>query len=427
MAENAEKPAKKQTKKPEKKKRSLLCYKDDKLNIISALIAAVLAFALIGGYLLLKEQTTVSRDVVTAGFIYDGDESTPYSANFIRAVNQLEAEYGDKVRVIERFNVPHESVGEVIDDLAAEGCNIIFTNSYGYGEETKNKAKSYPEIEFCAATCDNANSEPVVTNYHTFMGSIYQGRYLSGIAAGSKLSEMIQNGTISENEAVMGFVAAYPCAEVISGYTAFLLGARSVCPSAVMKVKYINTWTSYGLEKQAAEQLIAEGCVILSHHSNTIGSAIACENADMPYPVYHVGYNQDMISIAPTAALVSCRIEWAPYFISAVEAALANEPIESHIDGNITGNDASGGYREGWVKTLELNGAAASVYTKAMLEKAEEDMVKGRTHVFSGSYTGVNYANAGDTIDLSTEYIENQASSAPTFCYVLNDVISIIE
>ena len=423
MAEKSEKTV---AAKPAEKKYPLF-YVNDKRNIISAVIAAVVMIGIFFGISVFKDKNLNVKEHITVGLIYDGDESTPYSANFIRAARQLERVYGDRIDIIEKNNVPYSEADEVIDELAARKCDLIFTNSYGYGEAAKRKARKYRDIEFCEATCDNANTDPVEPNYHNFMGKIYQGRYISGVAAGAKLSEMIQNGTLNENEAVLGFVAAYPCAEVVSGYTAFLLGARSQCPTAVMRVKYIDTWTSFSLEKQAAEQLISEGCVIISHHSNTIGSAIACENAEMNYPVYHVGYNQDMMDIAPTAALVSCRIEWAPYFIAAAEAVFEGEPIEQHVNGSVNGNDASGGFREGWVKLLELNSAVTSKYTKALVDKATDDMIKEKTHVFSGNYTGVSIDDPNDRCDLKTEYIENSRSSAPTFNYQLDDVIIIDE
>ncbi len=367
------------------------------------------------------------KEYAKVGFIYDGDASTPYSANFIRATNALRSEYGDKIDIIEKNNVPYESAESVIEELVKDGCDIVFTNSYGYGETAKKMAEKYSDVQFCEATCDNANSEPKLSNYHTFMGEIYQGRYVSGIVAGAKLKEMIDSGIITEDQAIVGFVAAYPVAEVISGYTAFLLGVRSQCPNAVMKVKYINTWTSYALEKQVAQQLIDEGCVMISHHSNTIGSAIACENANKPYPVYHIGYNQDMMDIAPTVSLVSCRIDWSHYIISAVEAVIAKDSIESHIDGTVNGYDASGGMKEGWVKLLEVNPAAAPNDCKALIDKATEDMSKGKTHVFKGDYIGVDPNDPNDTYDLNTEYKENKNSSAPTFHYVLKDIITVCE
>ena len=157
------------------------------------------------------------------------------------------------------------------------GCDLIFTTSYNYGTVTKEFAEKYPGIEFCMATCANANEEPVLKNYHTFMGKIYQGRYTAGVAAGMKMKELIKEGVITEQQAKIGYVAAYPYAEVISGYTAFLLGVRSVVPDAVMTVRYTNKWNDYRTEKKYAKGLIDEGCVIISQHSDTAGPATACE------------------------------------------------------------------------------------------------------------------------------------------------------
>lgn len=399
----------------------------EKPNIICAIIASVLAISLFYAYHYIQSVTSGAKDHAKVGFIYDGDASTPYSANFIRATNRLRTELGDKVEIIEKNNVPYEDAQSVIEELAKEGCDIIFTNSYGYGETAKAAAKKYTDVQFCEATCDNANDEPKLSNYHTFMGEIYQGRYISGMVAGAKLKEMIDNEVITKQQAVVGFVAAYPVAEVISGYTAFLMGVRSQCPEATMRVKYIDTWNSYSLEKDAAAQLIEEGCVIISHHSNTVGSAIACENADKPYPVYHVAYNQDMMDVAPTSALISCRIDWSEYIISAVNAVLDNRKIEKNVKGTVNGNDASGGLKEGWVEMMEINPAIAPKGCKKLVDDAVNDMSKGRIHVFKGDYIGVDPDDPSDTYDLNKEYFENQQSSAPTFHYVLKDIITVTD
>ncbi|MCR4837539.1 MAG: BMP family ABC transporter substrate-binding protein [Eubacterium sp.] len=138
----------------------------------------------------------------------------------------------------------------------------------------KKYAGLHPEIQFCEATAPDANDEngdPVYENYHTFMGEIYQGRYISGVVAGMKLKELLDQGILRPEEAKVGYVAAYSSAEVISGYTAFFLGVRSIVPEAVMEVKYTNTWSNYNIEKQCADELIDRGCVIISQHSDTTG------------------------------------------------------------------------------------------------------------------------------------------------------------
>lgn len=396
-------------------------------NVICALIAAVISTGLFYIIYRIEQIGSNSKNHITVGFVYDGDGSTPYTANFMQAAAQLSAELGDKVTVLERFNVPTESVENTFTELVDQGCDIIFSNSYDYGDVSKRMAEKYGDVQFCQATCSNANASPVLANYHNFMGEIYQGRYICGMIAGRKLMEMISKGEITEGQAVLGYVAAFPVPEVISGYTAFFLGARSQCPAVVMKVKYTNTWSDYATENKAAKELISEGCVIISQHSDTIGPAIACENADMPYRVYHIGYNQDMMNVAPYSTLCGTRIDWAPYVVGAVRAVLDKDEIESEVDGNVNGNDISGGFKEGWVRMLGINEVATAEGTSEMVETATEDMIRGRTEVFKGEYIGVDPNDPTDTYDLSVEYPENEKSSAPTFHYVLKDVITVLE
>jgi basic membrane protein A len=391
-------------------------------NIICAVTASAISIGLFCGAFYRSTQRARNNEPITAAVICDGDKSTPYTANFARAAEQLQH---DGVQMEFYYNTPAENAGELITQLADESVDLIFTNSYEYGETVRRMAEQYPEIQFCAATCDNADAS--VPNYHTFMGEICQGRYVCGVAAGAKLSEMIENGVITEDQAVIGCVAAFENAEVISGYTAFLLGVRSQCPAAVMRVRYIHTWSNFAAEKKTAEELIAEGCVIITHDTDTIGTAIACENAEMPYPVYHVGYNQDMISTAPTTALTGTCINWEPYMRTAAEAVQAHKPIESLVNGRTFVNDAAGGFTEGWVRMFDLNTATAAPGTEELLEETITKLHQGRIHIFQGDYTGVDPEDPSDVCDLNKEYIENASSSAPTFHYVLNDVITIEE
>jgi len=399
----------------------------EKENLIWVILAALICVGIFYVYHFLTTDPGEDERIVRVGFVLDGDESTPYSENFIRAIEILKLEYGDRINVIIRYNVPYEEAGDVLKELADMECNIIFTNSYGYGETAKEIAKEYPDVEFCEATCDNANEAPVVKNYHTFMGRIYEGRYICGLVAGMKMQEMIDKGKIEVDEAVIGYVGAYPYAEVISGYTAFFLGARQTCPSATMRVRYTNTWTSYMKEKEIAAELIDEGCVIISQHSDTVGPAVTCENSDAGHPVYHVGYNQDMIDVAPTTSLIGTRIDWAPYICAAVGAVVENEDIESQIKADVHGNDSGAGFDQGWVSMLELNAAIAPEGSAEVIDKAIEDMKAGKVHVFKGDYIGMNPDDPHDTWDLNTEYPENREASAPGFHYVLTKVITIEE
>jgi basic membrane protein A len=313
----------------------------------------------------------------------------------------------------------------VLEELAQLGCAIVFSNSYGYGEDAKQVAAEYPDTQFCEATCDNANDTPIVSNYHTFMGEIYEGRYVTGKIAGMKLNEMIESGQIDADDVWVGYVGAYPYAEVISGYTAFFLGVRSECPQARMRVQYTNTWGSYGLEMRAAKELINKGCVIIAQHTNTIAPAIACEEASTKHPVYHIGYNQDMVEIAPTVSIIGTRINWTPYCVGAVQAMFENKKIEDVVEGHVHGNDMGAGFKEDWVTMLTLNTAIAPKGSEAMIDTTVASLSAGTCPVFVGDYIGIDPVDKTDTWDLRTEYHENESSSAPTFHYVLQDVISV--
>ncbi|MBR3468415.1 MAG: BMP family ABC transporter substrate-binding protein [Lachnospiraceae bacterium] len=393
------------------------------VTVITALVMVGL-FAFISFFSKKEDQTKT----IKVGFVYDGDESAPYTYNFIRAQKKLEAsEFGDRVTTVAKLNVSEEMAEKSIRELVEEGCDLIFTTSYGYGAAAKKVAAEHPEIQFCEATCDNANYDPL-PNYHTFMGEIYQGRYVSGIVAGMKLREMIEKGEITEDQARLGFVGAYPYAEVISGYTAFFLGAQSIVPSVTMDVRYTNTWTSYILEKQCAEALIEDGCVIISQHSDTIGPAVVCEEAaEKGKNVFHVGYNQSMIDVAPTTSLVSTRIDWSVYIIAATRAVLAGEEIESQVEGNVHGYDVGAGFEQGWVQVLDLNELIVPEGTDAAVQEAIEQLKKGKIRVFEGNFVGVDPQNPEDVIDLRDGYAENMYASAPSFHYVLQDVIRVHE
>ena len=277
---------------------------------ITTMISAALVITLFAIYNLFITENRTDDKVIKVGFVYIGDESNPYTYNFIRSQKAVETEFGDRVEISVKENVSEGTEETPIRELAEDGCEIIFTTSYGYGDTVKKLAAEYPKVQFCQATGANANEKPVQKNYHTFMGHVYQGRYVAGVVAGMKIQEMIQEGLISQEEAKVGYVAAFPYAEVISGYTAFILGIRSVVPSAHMILKYTNTWSNYEIEKRRARELIDEDCVVISQHSDTIGPAVACEEMKGEKKVYHVGYNQSMLEVAPTTSLVSTRINW---------------------------------------------------------------------------------------------------------------------
>ena len=161
--------------------------------VIAVVLAAVLSFH--------KSESKTLK----VGFIYVGDASTSYTNNFIEVQNAIADKYGKQVKTIAMCNVAEGTEEEYLERLIDSGCELIIATSYNYGVTMKKLAEKYPDIEFCMATCSNANEEPRLENYHTFMGAIYQGRYTAGVAAGMKLQELIDNGTIQESSEMPTF------------------------------------------------------------------------------------------------------------------------------------------------------------------------------------------------------------------------------
>ena len=397
-----------------------------KLKHIVTVICSALMILIFGLYSAIS--TPDEEKHIKVGFLYVGDGSNPYTNNFMRAEKDIEEAYGDKVETIAMYNVPEgDSVCAALDELINQECKMIFATSYGYSSYMKEYAEKYPNIEFCQATGDNANTDPVLDNYHTYMGFVYEGRYISGVVAGMKMKELLDQGLITEDDLWIGYIGAFPFAEVISGYTAFYLGASSVVPNVKMRVKYTNSWGDYKLEKKYAEELISEGCIIISQHSDTTGPAVACENTSADTIVYHVGYNQNMISVAPTTSLIGCRINWSPYMVDAVGAVMKGETIEDEIDAKTFGNDSGAGFNKGWIQMLNLNELIAADGTREEINRLEKQFKSGGVDVFKGDYIGVDPYNPEDTIDLNDGFDENASASAPAFHYILKDVIIIEE
>ena len=363
-------------------------------------------------------------NVTRVGFVYSEDESTPYTANFVKAQHALEDEYGDRVEVLSQSNVHSRDSEQPMRDLIREGARILFINLDSDIPVTL--AREFPDVQFCQVSLPTISMDGTPENYHTFNGEIYQARYVSGIAAGMKLRQLLDNGALLPRDALVGYVGANASTEVISGYTAFILGVRSVAPEATMRVRYTGSWSNYAEEKEQTHELIREGCVIIAQHVNTTASAAVCEEASAAgRSVYHVGYHQSMMDIAPSCALVSIRTNWAPYVIQAVKAVINGEKIENTVEGHAHGRDMSAGFENGWVELLELNQSIAAAGTREKIDNAIDGLMKGRIKVFSGNYTGVNPLNPANVIDLNTGYTENQYSSNPSFGYILKECITV--
>ena len=258
---------------------------------------------------------------IKVGFIFLHDENSTYDLNFMNAAEAACKNLG--VEYVFKKNIPEDQkCYDAAAELVDEGCNIIFADSFGHEEFIIQAAKEFPNVQFCHSTGTLAHTEKL-SNYHNAFASIYEGRYLAGIAAGLKLNEMIANGEFTADEAKMGYVGAKPYAEVKSGYTSFFLGARSVCPSVTMDVTFTGSWYDETAEKEAANTLIKNGCKLISQHADSMGAPTACETEGVP----NVSYNGSTISACPNTFIVSSRIDWAPYYEYAIKAVMNGETI----------------------------------------------------------------------------------------------------
>ena len=364
-------------------------------------------------------------DVIKVGFVYSEDESTPYTANFMRAQYALEEEFGDKVEIYSRSNVLSRDAERPIHELIQEGCSILFINLDTDIPVTM--AREYPDVIFCHISMPNIGMDGTTENYHTFNSEIYQARYVSGIAAGMKLQEMLDSGEIEPEQALVGYVGANSSTEVISGCNAFMLGVLDVVPEARMLIRYTGSWGNYNEEKKQTKILIDKGCVIIAQHVNTSAPAVACKEATAAgKKVYHVGYHQSLLDIAPSCALISIRTNWIPYVTGAVQATLDGKKIEDAVPGSVHERDMNSGFENGWVELLDLNPRIAAPGTQERMDEAIERLREGKLNVFSGPYTAVNPLNGADTIDLAEDgYTENEYSSNPSFGYILKGYITV--
>ena len=338
-----------------------------------------------------SDQKAVSD--IKVGFIFLHDENSTYDLNFIDAATRACDEAG--VTYMFKTNIPEgQECYEAACELADAGCSIIFADSFGHEDYMIEAAKEYPEVQFCHATGTKAHTEGL-SNYHNAFATIYEGRYLAGIAAGMKLNEMIESGDITADQAKMGYVGAYTYAEVISGYTSFFLGARSICPSATMEVTFTGSWYDETAEKEGANKLIEDGCVLISQHADSMGAPTACEKAGVP----DVSYNGSTASACPDTFIVSSKIDWAPYFAYI---------IDSVENGTEIATDWTGTLETGSVVLTDL-GTAAAEGTADAIAKTEEEMKSGSLHVFDVSTFTVD----GETLSSYMADVDTDADYTP--------------
>ena len=346
-----------------------------------------------------NEDAEVDADAsdIMVGFIFLHDENSTYDKNFMDAAKAVQEKLNlTDDQVLFKTNIPEDSeCYEAAAELVDAGCDLIFADSFGHEDFIIQAAEEFPEVQFCHATGTQAHTRGLA-NFHNAFASIYEGRYLAGIAAGMKINEMIENGEITEDQAKMGYVGAYPYAEVKSGYTSFYLGAKSVCPSVTMEVMFTNSWFDIALEKEAANSLISNGCILISQHADSEGAPKACEENGVP----NVAYNISTISMGPNTALISSKINWEPYFELIINAVMNGEEIPT---------DYCMSLEDGGVVLTELNEAVAAEGTQEAIDAAMEDLLAGEIHVFDTASFTVN----GETLTTYMADVDTDENFTP--------------
>ena len=325
------------------------------------------------------ESSGKSAESLKFGFIYLHDENSTYDNNFLTAAKEACEKMG--VEMINKTNIDEsDACKEAALDLVDQGCDIIFADSFGHEDFMIEAAKANPDVQFLHATGTKAHTEKL-DNFHNAFASIYEGRYLAGVAAGMKINEMIEAGKFTKDEAKMGYVGAHPYAEVKSGYTSFYLGAKSVCPTVTMEVKFTGSWYDETLEKEAANKLISDGCVLISQHADSMGAPTACESAKVP----NVSYNGSTVKACPNTFIVSSKINWAPYFEYAIKCVQEGKAIDTDWTGTVA---------TGSVELTEINEKAAAKGTQEAIDAAKADLESGKIKVFDTA----NFTVKGETL-----------------------------
>ncbi len=365
---------------------------------------------------------------VKIGFICLHDENSTYDLNFINAAKEAVKTLGltDDQYII-RTNVPEDQqCADTAKELIDAGCNLIFADSFGHEPFIIDVAKQYTDVQFCHATGTRAHTEGL-DNYHNAFASIYEGRYLAGVAAGMKLNQMIEDGKFTADKAKMGYVGTHPYAEVKSGYTSFYLGAKSVCPTVTMEVTFTGEWYSEVKEKEAANKLINDGCVLISQHADSMGAPTACEEAGVP----NVSYNGSTVDACPNTFIVSSAINWAPYFEYIITQTNKGEAIEKDWTGTLSTNS---------VILSDINEKAAAPGTADKIAEVKKQLENGTLHVFDTSTftvkgeTLTSYMADVDTDDKFTPdteaiadgyFHESEKRSAPYFDVDIDGITNI--
>jgi len=389
------------------------------------IIALLLALVMVLSFTACDSKKPNETTKFKAGFIFLHDENSTYDLNFLNAAKEACEALGVEYKI--KVNIPEsEACYDAAAELVEDGCTYIFADSFGHEPYMLQAAKEFPNVQFCHATGTQAHTAGVA-NYHNAFANIYEGRFLGGVAAGMKLNEMINAGKFTAEEAKVGYVGAFPYAEVISGMTSFYLGVRYVCPTATMDVTFTNSWYDPTLEQEGAVKLINNGCKLISLHADSMGAPTECQNKGVPF----VFYNGSAKDACPDTYIVASYINWTPYMTYSMKAAMNGEAIAA---------DWVGTLENGGVALKELNTAVAAEGTAAKLEEVKAALMNGSLKVFDTATFTVGGETITSTFATDTDgdfvydadeaiidgaYAESYYQSAPSFSLRIDGITEL--
>ena len=343
-------------------------------KLIALMLAAVLMLA----------ACVALADDLKVGVILVGDETEGYTLAHMNGIKAAAEALGlTDSQIVWKYKVPEDqSCYDSAMDLVGQGCNLIISNSYGHQTYMALAAEEVPDVTFVAMTGDFAAISGL-DNLKNAFTKVYESRYVSGVVAGMKVAELLESGELApekqpnsfdaDGNVKIGYVGAFNYAEVVSGYTAFFLGIRSVVPNVAMEVMYTNSWFDIDKEAAAAEALVAKGCVIIGQHADSTGAPAAVQKLlDAGTLCYSVGYNIDMLPTAPTAALTSPTTEWSVFYTELFTAKQNGEEIAA---------DWAKGYEVGAVAITDL-GPSCAAGTAEKVAEVEQAIHDGSLKVF---------------------------------------------
>ena len=375
------------------------------------------------------------------GVILVGDENEGYTYAHILGIREAakKLEIPDEA-IIWKYNVPEDQTTyDMAIDLVENGATLVISNSYAHQSFMQQAAGENPEVTFVALTGDNG-APSGLNNLKNAFPQTYESRYVSGVVAGMKIKELADNGELvdanfnEEGKVKVGYVGAFPYAEVVSGYTAFYLGIRSVYPDVTMYVEYTNSWFDLTAEATVGDDLMSKGCVIIGQHADSTGAPSRLqgnmENNTYGFTAYSVGYNVSMLDVAPDVALTSAGNVWEKYYTYAFQCWKNGEEIMT---------DWSEGYKTDAVEITPL-GKAVAAGTQEAVDAAVAAIKDGTLHVFDASTFTIDGqtptsmvadafsdpAFTPDTEALIDGYFhESEFRSAPYFSFRIDGIVEL--